>query len=206
MRDRLGVVDEVEEHDLVGLVGETLLAEEGDLLGRVVVPGTEVHDLGRRPAAEHLAEEGGEGLLALDAPAEGERVAEDRDPATTVARALVLDVAQAVGVDLHVDSHEPGVGPRAVHVADLGVRRFQLEQLRIARHLDVVEDVARQVEAETDLGERKEDRGRDQGRRESAQDRTGPHHPSAIRGRTRCPAPARSLRAQCRFAMRRRFR
>ena len=131
---RLAVVDEVGEHDDVGLHLHADVAEVGELLDGVPVADAlvEAVDLAalRLQSGDHLM---GEGVLLGDAPAHGGRIADEGD-----ARHAGRGAAEAVLVGPHRHTHQRGAAVGAVPVALLGTEVAHLHVGRVLPHLELV--------------------------------------------------------------------
>jgi hypothetical protein len=102
-----------------------------------------------------------EGLRLLHPPAKREGVPEEDQAPGLAALPRQLVVAQTVGVDAYRDVHQPPLLAGAVHVADARILGRHLELGRVARHLDVVKRMAREVDAQAELRQQQEGQQRD---------------------------------------------
>ena len=148
-RNRLGIVEEIGQHDDVGLERHADLAEQAELLQCVVVADAEVEavDLaaGLDQSLDDLVREG---LLLGDAPAHGDRIADEGDAGDAVGR-LVGDLgsAQALLVGPDMDAHQLGLGVRAVAMAEVGPHVAFLHPARVLPHFELVQHAVVENEA-----------------------------------------------------------
>ena len=90
----------------------------------------------------------GEGLLLGDAPAHGDRIADEGDAGDAGGR-LVGDLgsAQAAAVGPDVDAHQPGFGLRPMAMAKVGPRVAHLHLARVLPHFELVQHAVVENEA-----------------------------------------------------------
>ena len=140
-RHRLGVVDEVAQHDDVGLQFRCRVAKQRELLQRVVIADAEIvavdlaahgDQRGRHP--------GGGGLVLRDAPAQGRRIAREGDARHALRRLLGnLRGPETVAVGRDLDAHQLRLGIGAVPMSEIGPHVPHLHVPCVAPHFEFVE-------------------------------------------------------------------
>ncbi len=139
LRDRLSVVDEVDQHDGVRVILEAFLEKKLDLLHGVVVSDARVDHLDvLATVGVEMFEPLGEGLLEGNTPTNGDRVSEKHDAAHARGAFIgKLPVPQTLRVGFEVNAHEVGRTIGAVLMPNQRIGRNLLYVPGVFPHLKV---------------------------------------------------------------------